>query len=96
MATVPWRGSRRNVFAPLRLQCAQRVVGVEAALLLPNVMVLVVEDVCTRLAYEDWQRRRPARWHLVAHRRWRAEGIWLEGKFQRLWALAGDCLDCPD
>ncbi|MFH8773670.1 hypothetical protein [Streptomyces sp. NPDC017958] len=57
MSTAPWRQSRKHPTHVLDLPCAERTVGVEAALKLPGVMTLVVEDTCAQIAHEDWQRR---------------------------------------
>jgi hypothetical protein len=71
-------------------------VGVEAALRLPSVMVLVVEDACTVIALRDWEQREPHRLRLWARRRWHAEGRRLRAKELRIRALAAQCLDAPD
>ncbi|MEV0740224.1 hypothetical protein AB0I51_30805 [Streptomyces sp. NPDC050549] len=96
MSTIPWRRSRERPTAVLALRCAQRTVGVEAALQLPSVMVLVVEDACTAFALEDWRRREPPRRHLQARRGWQAEGRRLRTKEGRLRELAAQCLDTPE
>lgn len=96
MGTLPWSGSRRRSADLLELPRAGREVGVEAAARLPSVMVLVVEDACTRIAYEDWHKRQPPRRHLRAHRRRRAEGRLPAAKTARLRALAEACLDHSD
>lgn len=96
VSTAPWRQSRGRSISVLDLPCAERTVGVEAALKLPNVMVLVVEDTCAQIAHEDWQHREPTRWHLQAHRCWRSEGRLLRAKKTRLKELATQCLDAPD
>jgi hypothetical protein len=69
---------------------------VEAALKLPNVMMLVVEDFCVRIAHEDWQHREPTRWNPRLRRCWRSEGRLLRAKKARLKELAAQCLDAPD
>ncbi|WP_438295505.1 hypothetical protein [Streptomyces sp. HUAS TT7] len=71
-------------------------MGVEAALRLPTVMMLVVEDACTRIAREDWRRREPARWRCKAYHRWCSEGQQLRAKKARLKELAAQCLDTSD
>ncbi|MDX3387234.1 hypothetical protein PV682_38195 [Streptomyces niveiscabiei] len=97
MSGIPWwLRSRRRPSAFLELTCAQRTVGVEAALRLPNVMMLVVEDACARIAEESWQRRGPRRWRLHAHRSWRQEGEQLREKRARMRDLAVECLDGRD
>ncbi|MFE2064380.1 hypothetical protein ACFXDH_18580 [Streptomyces sp. NPDC059467] len=96
VSTAPWRQSRRHPTSVLDLPCAQRTVGVEAALQLPNVMMLVVEDACTQIADEDWRHREPTRRHVWARRKWRSEGRLLRAKKARLKALATQCLDAPD
>ncbi|MFI6620261.1 hypothetical protein [Streptomyces sp. NPDC050528] len=96
MSTVPWRRSRRRPTTVVTLPCAQRTVGVGAVLWLPNVMMLVVEDVCTALSREDWRRREPARWRSGARRHWNTEGRQLDAKETRLRYLAVQCLDVPD
>jgi hypothetical protein len=69
---------------------------VETALRLPNVMMLVVEDVCTALSREDWRRREPARWRSQARHRRHSEGGQLDAKEARLRDLAVQCLDASD
>ncbi|MEU5893915.1 hypothetical protein ABZ835_45040 [Streptomyces sp. NPDC047461] len=96
MSTVPWRRSRRPPTTVVTLPCAQRAVGVEAVLRLPNVMMLVVEDACTALSREDWRRREPARWRSQARRRWHTEGRQLDAKESRVRDLAVQCLDASD
>ncbi|MGW3938747.1 hypothetical protein [Streptomyces phaeochromogenes] len=96
MSTILWRRSRRRPSAVLALRRAQRTVGVEAALRLPSVMVLVVEDSCTAFAHEDWRRREPPRRRLQARRDWQAEGRRLRTKEERLRELAAQCLDTPE
>lgn len=96
MSTVPWRKSRRRPTTVLDLPCARRTVGVEAALRLPSVMMLVVEDACTVIALTDWRRREPPRWRPQARHRWHIEGRRLEAKKARLKELAAECLDTPD
>ncbi|MDN3028990.1 hypothetical protein [Streptomyces sp. S.PB5] len=96
MSTVPWRRSHRRPLTVLDLPCAERTVGVEAALKLPTVMMLVVEDTCTQIAREDWRRREPPRWRPQARHRWHAEGRRLHAKTARLKELAAQCLDTPD
>lgn len=80
----------------LRLPGAERTVGVEAALTLPTVMMLVVEDTCAQIAREDWQRREPSRWRPYAHHCWCRQGDVLRAKKDRLKDLAAQCLDAPD
>lgn len=58
--------------------------------------MLVIEDTCTQIANEDWQRREPTRWHPLAHHCWRSEGGQLRTKKARLMELAAQCLDAPD
>ncbi|MBO1333017.1 hypothetical protein [Streptomyces sp. VRA16 Mangrove soil] len=96
VSTDFWRGSRGRGLPVLELPCADRTVGVAAALELPSVMMLVVEDACTRIAYADWRHREPSRLHVRARRRWQAEGHQLRAKRQRLRELAVECLDAPD
>ncbi|EST18709.1 hypothetical protein M878_44530 [Streptomyces roseochromogenus subsp. oscitans DS 12.976] len=96
VSTVPWHKSRQRPISVLDLPCAERTVGVEAALKLPNVMMLVVEDTCAQIAHEDWQHREPTCWHPQAHRCWRSEGRLLRAKKARLKELAAQCLDAPD
>ncbi|WP_431964802.1 hypothetical protein [Actinacidiphila sp. bgisy160] len=96
MSTARWRQSRKRPISVLDLPCAERTVGVEAALKLPSVMMLVIEDTCAQIAREDWQRSEPTRWHLQAHRCWRSEGRLLRAKGVRLKELAAQCLDAPD
>ena len=97
MNGIPWwLRSRRRPSTFLELTCAERTVGVEAALRLPNVMMLVVEDACARIAEESRQRRKPRRWRLRAHRRWRQEGERLREKRVRMRDLAVECLDGRD
>jgi hypothetical protein len=45
----------------LEVACAQRTAPVEAALELTDVMLLVVEDACTRFTEQAWLARRPPR-----------------------------------
>jgi len=96
VSTVPWRRSRRRPTTVVTLPCARRTVGVEAALWLPNVMMLVVEDVCTAFSREDWRRREPAPWRSQARHRWHTEGRQLDAKETRLRDLAVQCLDASD
>ncbi|MDN3029196.1 hypothetical protein [Streptomyces sp. S.PB5] len=96
MSTVPSRRSSRRPSTVLHLPCARRTVGVEAALRLPTVMVLVVEDTCTLIALRDWQDREPPRRRPRARHRWHAEGRRLRAKEQRMLELAEQCLDAPD
>lgn len=96
MSTVPSRRSSGRPTAVVHLPCARRTVGVEAALRLPSVMVLVVEDTCTVIALRDWERREPRRLHPWARRRWEAEGRRLRAKEERVRELAAQCLDAPD
>jgi hypothetical protein len=96
MSTVPWRRARRRPITVLDLPCAERTVGVEAVLRLPNVMMLVVEDACTVVALTDWRRREPPRRRPRDRRRWHTEGRQLEAKKARLKGLAAQCLDAPD
>ncbi|MFE7172918.1 hypothetical protein [Streptomyces sp. NPDC057616] len=96
MSTVPSRRSSGRPATVVHLPCARRTVGVEAALRLPSVMVLVVEDACTVMALHDWQRREPHRLRPLARRRWRAEGRRLRAKEERMRELAAQCLDAPD
>jgi hypothetical protein len=77
----------------LSIGCAGRSVGVDAAVQLPDVMFLVVEDACARLAQADRDRRRPRRWQLRALRRWRTEGKRLQAKAERIQRLSGELLD---
>jgi hypothetical protein len=79
----------------LEVACAHRTVPVEAALELPDVMLLVVEDACARIAEQAWQARRPPRWNVGATRRWRAETAPLHRKQERVRALAEQYLDGP-
>lgn len=39
----------------------------------PELTALVSADACWLLAYQDWARRRPRRWHGRAWRSWRKE-----------------------
>nr|WSY53833.1 hypothetical protein OG999_29445 [Streptomyces sp. NBC_00886] len=71
-------------------------MGVEAALRLPNVMMLVVEDACTALSREGWRRREPVRWRFQARRRRQTEGRQLDAKENRVRDLAVQCLDASD
>lgn len=96
MSTASWRQSRSRSISVLDLPCAERTVGVEAALKLPNVMMLVVEDTCAQIAHEDWQHREPTRWHPRAHRCRRSEGRLRRAKKARLEELAAQCPDAPD
>ncbi|MER6628953.1 hypothetical protein ABT301_12010 [Streptomyces sp. NPDC000987] len=96
MSALPSRRSDRRPATLLHLPCAERTVGVEAALVLPTVMVLVVEDACAVIALRDWQRREPSRRHPLARRRWRAEGERLRAKKARIKELAAQSLDTPD
>ncbi|PWI17957.1 hypothetical protein DI272_30220 [Streptomyces sp. Act143] len=80
----------------LDLPCTHRTVGVEAAVRLPTVMMLVVEDACTAFAREDWRAHEPPRWRPRARRRWHSEGRRLRDKETRLRELAVQCLDTPD
>jgi hypothetical protein len=96
MSTVPWRRARRRPTTVVTLPRAQRTVGVEAALRLPNVMMLVIEDACTALSREDWQRREPARWRPRARHRRHTEGRRPDAKETRLRDLAVQCLGAPD
>ena len=83
------KANRQLVF----LRYAERSVGVEAVLQQPSVMVLTIEDVCTRFAHDDWRRRKPTRRRPWARRRWEAEGAQLRAKVQRIRELAAQCLD---
>jgi len=96
MSTVPSRRSNGRPTTLVHLPCARRTVGVEAALRLPSVMVLVVEDACTVIALRDWERREPHRLRPWARRRWHAEGRRLRAKELRMRELAAQCLDAPD
>ncbi|MCI3278230.1 hypothetical protein [Streptomyces cylindrosporus] len=96
MSTVPSRRSSRYPSTVLHLSCARRTVGVEAALRLPTVMVLVVEDACTVIALRDWAHREPSHWRPWARARWHAEGRRLRAKELRMRELAAQCLDTPD
>jgi hypothetical protein len=77
----------------LVLPCAHRTIGVEAAVRLPTVMMLVAEDACTAFATEDWKRREPSRRHPKARHQWHVEGRLLREKQTRLRELAVQCLD---
>jgi hypothetical protein len=79
----------------LDVACAHRTVPVEAALELPDVMLLVVEDACARFAEQAWHARRPPRWNVAATRRWRTEAAQLHRKQERVQALAEQYLDGP-
>ncbi|MBD0842094.1 hypothetical protein [Streptomyces sp. TRM68416] len=79
----------------LHLPCAERTVGVEAALRLPDVMVLVVEDTCAVIALRNWARREPPIWRRRARRCWHAEGRRLRAEKARVKDLAARCLDEP-
>lgn len=96
MSTVPSRRSSRRPSTVLHLPCARRTVGVEAALRLPTVMVLVVEDACTVIALRDWERREPSHWRPWVRRRWHEEGRRLRAKELRVRELAAQSLDAPD
>ncbi|MFF4804323.1 hypothetical protein ACFY1U_39115 [Streptomyces sp. NPDC001351] len=96
MSAVPSHRSSRRPATVLHLPCARRTVGVEAALRLPTVMVLVVEDACTAIALRDWERREPSHWRPWALRRWGAEGRRLRAKELRVRELAAQSLDAPD
>ncbi|MEU6379227.1 hypothetical protein [Streptomyces sp. NPDC046909] len=96
MSTVPWRRSRKRAMTVLDLPYVERTVGVEAALCLPSVMVLVIEDLCAQVAHEDWQRREPPRWRPAARHHWCGEGQQLRAKKDRLKELAAQCLDSPE
>ncbi|MFZ3573026.1 hypothetical protein ACOKM5_39480 [Streptomyces sp. BH097] len=96
MENVLWRRFRRTRSDMLRLRYARRTVGVEAVRWLPSVMVLAVEDACTRFAYEDWRRRQPSRRRIWARRRWLEEGAFLREKSARLRELARECLDSAE
>jgi hypothetical protein len=93
MSTVPSRRSGGRPATVVHLPYAERTVGVEAALQLPTVMMLVVEDACAVIALRDWQRREPSRWHPLARRRWLAEGGRLRAKKARMKELAAQSLD---
>ncbi|MCX3059886.1 hypothetical protein [Streptomyces beihaiensis] len=93
---VFWSRAKKAQHTCLRLRSVDRTVGVEAALRMPSVMVLVVEDACVRFAQEDWAMRRPPRRRPLERRHWYAEGQRLRAKSARLRALAAECLDGPE
>ncbi|MEV0173575.1 hypothetical protein AB0I00_20960 [Streptomyces sp. NPDC050803] len=96
MGALPSRRSSRRSPSELHLPCAERTVGVAAALRLPEVMVLVVEDTCAVIALRDWQRREPPRWRPQARHRWQVEGRRLRAEKARVKDLAAQCLDTAD
>lgn len=56
----------------------------------PEVAVLVVEDLCWRIAVEGWHRRKPMPWRRRARAAWRQEGDVLRAKQDRIVEMAGD------
>ena len=79
----------------LEVACAHRTVPVEAALELPDVMLVIVEDACTRLTEQAWLERRPLVWDRRSVRRWHAEASQLRRKQERVQALAEQYLNGP-
>jgi hypothetical protein len=59
-------------------------------LLDPTMRVMVVEDACWRATTEYWRSRRPAPWRLRDRARWRAEGVALREKRDRIRSLMSD------
>ncbi len=58
----------------------------------PTLLVVAIEDVCWRLAMDNWRAQRPPRWHRTAHRAWQARYQQLDDKRERLQALADEAL----
>ena len=87
---------KRSVPPPagtLSLASAGRTVPVDAALRLPDVMLLVTEDACARIAEADWRLRRPSWRRPRARLRWYRERRQLRAKTARVRALAEEYLD---
>src|SRR5689334_9542733 len=53
-----------------------------------DVAVVVIEDLCWRIATESWSARRPPRWRHRARIAWRAEGEALQTKQDRVRGMA--------
>lgn len=77
------RRSPRHVVPPPRTFLARRgwlhlassgwYVDVDDVRAEPELIQLMSADACWFLGYQDWARRRPARWRLSAWRSWRKE-----------------------
>jgi hypothetical protein len=52
--------------------------------------MLMTEDFCWQMTAQDWRARRPARLHRAARAAWRAEGLLIEQKRERIRELAGE------
>jgi hypothetical protein len=79
----------------LELACADSTVPVEAALVLPEVMLLAVEDACVRVHELAWQARRPSWWNPRAALRWHAEAAELRRRQERVRTLGDRYLGGP-
>lgn len=55
-----------------------------------DVAVVVIEDLCWRIATESWSARRPPRWRRRARTAWRAEGEALQAKRDRVRGMAAE------
>lgn len=77
----------------LRLHLASIGTSIPAAQVLddPLLTALAVEDMCWRIAEDDWTARRPRRWQRRKLRRWYAEHDALRRQRDQLRALAGRC-----
>ncbi|WP_037570272.1 hypothetical protein [Phaeacidiphilus oryzae] len=90
---VDGRRARRRRPGRLWLECADREIPEEAAILLPDVMLLVVEDLCARISRQAWRERRPRCWRLRARARRRAEDRLLAAREARVRVLSEEYLD---
>jgi hypothetical protein len=54
----------------------------------PEVAAVVVEDLCWRIALEDWQARRPPWWHRRARAAWRRVGESVQAERDRVALMA--------
>jgi hypothetical protein len=87
------RGLRRNrkqaSDTGMYLASLGRTVPAHPDLLTPDMRVVLVEDLLWSIESEEWSRRRPMPWRRRARASWRAEGVALAEKRERIQTLAG-------
>jgi hypothetical protein len=54
----------------------------------PGVAVVVVEDLCWRIALEGWKARRPRWWRRRARAAWRGDGAGVQAERDRVALMA--------
>jgi hypothetical protein len=84
---APPRDPRRPVAGHLRLASVGQWIPV-AEIDSAGMAVLVVEDLCWRIALDGWKTRRPSWWRRSARAAWRGDGETVQTERDRVALMA--------